>query len=191
MAGQLVRSIPDCNADLDEFLREIQRTVQWCSSRANRASPQACLRTPDLLPQPLLPPNRFDLIDSIATERRHKLERTKEVALSASPPGHDILQGGRLLAFFPDETLSDGAAEASSQGYFDWANVPPWDTWVGMFSDENPHNRFDREYVIAWVAPMFVELVDAGLQVNPEECIQWLKDTETSMAQRLQGLRQP
>src|SRR5262249_9402333 len=35
-----------------------------------------------------------------------------------------------LLAYFPDENLSDGAAAVASDGYFDYDNIPPWDTWV-------------------------------------------------------------
>jgi hypothetical protein len=28
--------------------------------------------------------------------------------------------------------------------------------------------------LIAWVPPQFIDLADAGVRVNPEECVRWL-----------------
>lgn len=43
------------------------------------------------------------------------------------------------MTYFPDENTSDGGAETITQGYFDGDNVPPWDTWVGMFDGGPGH----------------------------------------------------
>jgi len=71
--------------------------------------------------------------------------------------------GGRLLLFVPSETLMDGAAKYSSNGFFDVNNVPPWDIWVA----------FSEQTLVSWVPPMLLELAQKGIDVNPEGCIRW------------------
>jgi hypothetical protein len=45
---------------------------------------------------------------------------------SVSPDDCD-LHRGRILLFYPDETLTDGAARKSSTGFFDSWNLHRWD----------------------------------------------------------------
>jgi hypothetical protein len=78
--------------------------------------------------------------------------------------------GGRLLLFAPQDNLSDGAAEYASMGFFDLDNVPPWDTWIAMFG----------KYLVSWVPPQLIRLVQEGLDVNPEQCILWADDPSVS-----------
>jgi hypothetical protein len=92
---------------------------------------------------------------------------------------------GRLLLYFPNADLCDGAAEAESQGFFDVYNTPPWDTWVAFVSEPHGTNVNYSEYLIAWVPPVFVERATAGILVNPEECIRWLDESGVSFAQLL------
>jgi hypothetical protein len=77
------------------------------------------------------------------------------------------LTQGRILLYAPDENLFDGAAKYSSKGFFDVNNVPPWDTWVCYFDI----------YLLSWVPPVLEELASAGIEVNPEQCIQWATPT--------------
>jgi hypothetical protein len=86
---------------------------------------------------------------------------------------------GRLLVYFPDLNLSDGAAEQASGGFFDADNAPPWDTWLSFVDDGEGSGLDTRFYLIAWVPAAFVELAQAGIDVNPEQCIEWLYDTST------------
>jgi hypothetical protein len=60
------------------------------------------------------------------------LERSRRLRASGRRNLSSItdLCGGRLVAYFPDDNLFDGAAEAESQGFFDVDNIPPYDTWV-------------------------------------------------------------
>lgn len=90
-----------------------------------------------------------------------------------------------MLIFFPDRTLSDGAAEAETRGYFDADNVPPWDTWVGVFEEHVNGEREKKVYLVTWVPPIFVESVSRAIDVNPEGCIQWLEDSDTEMGRNL------
>lgn len=87
---------------------------------------------------------------------------------------------GRLLAFDPHGSLSDGAANVATDGFFDDDNVPPWDLWLTSIELEvgasNDVWRPFRAYVICWIPMEVVGVAQLGIDVNPEECILWLKD---------------
>jgi hypothetical protein len=85
---------------------------------------------------------------------------------------------GRLLGFEPDETLSDGAAEAASGGFFDSRNTPPWDVWLDYVVDSK-----GTGCLISWVPEEWVEAVSKGIESNPEECIFWLPELEALVLQ--------
>ena len=72
---------------------------------------------------------------------------------------------GQLLVYFPHENLADGAADFSSNGFFDCDNVPPWDLWVS----------FSEGALISWVPIGLIEAAQMGIDANPEQCIQWLR----------------
>jgi hypothetical protein len=69
------------------------------------------------------------------------------------------------LEYVPDENLFDGAARYSSKGFFDVDNVLAWDTWVYFF----------QGHLISWVPSQLVELVNDGVDANPEGCIFWVE----------------
>jgi hypothetical protein len=71
---------------------------------------------------------------------------------------------GRLLVYCPNESVSDGASEHTTRGFFDVDDVPPWDTWVA----------YSGSALLSWVPAQLVDLVEKGIDVNPVQCIQWL-----------------
>jgi hypothetical protein len=73
------------------------------------------------------------------------------------------LKDGRLLAYAPDESLADGAANFATYGFFDDDNVPPWDTWVVFLGG----------ILISWVPGSLVKLVQQGLDAHAEGCIRF------------------
>ena len=87
-----------------------------------------------------------------------------------------LVSASRFLVWFPDQTLSDGAAHLETNGYFDADNQPPWDAWLGWISAPTIRNVSLRNMLVAWVPGDLVKLVSAGVDVNPEECLQWLGD---------------
>jgi len=77
-------------------------------------------------------------------------ERHIPLLLPAKP-----LSGGRLLAFSPENTLSDGAANSNTKGFFDDDNILPWDTWVWYVTND-PISNFEwwrgcDSYLLSWV----------------------------------------
>lgn len=91
--------------------------------------------------------------------------RRSQLTAAKSAETGDSNIGGRLLLYTPSENLACGAAEASSNGFFDVNNVPPWDIWVD----------FSEGTLVSWIPPALLDVAQMGIYVNPEECIRWAK----------------
>ena len=106
------------------------------------------------------------------------------------------LCGGRLLAYFPDESLAGGVAQMESEGFFDADNIPPYDTWVWMVRNvrafdyrDGGQGELEANYLVAWVPPDFVAVASAGVDANPQECILWLDTLDDEFVQSLKRLK--
>lgn len=102
-------------------------------------------------------PAQVVIVEAVVSKRAEELRKSGHYpsAIDTGP------NGGKLLLYAPDENLFDGAAEYSSKGLFDVDNIPPWDTWVCFFG----------EYIVSWVPPQLLDLANAGINVNPEQCV--------------------
>jgi hypothetical protein len=145
--------------------------MAWCRTHLDAGAPGVSLRPPSFRPR-VLEPDYFATVRSVCITRAHEAH---------APPADRDLHGGRLLLYFPDAELADGAAEAESRGFFDVNNAPPHATWVGMFRDEAPADDAYAVYLLAWVPSALLELVDRGVVVNPEECIAWLDSRDVGL----------
>jgi len=77
---------------------------------------------------------------------------------------------GALLASAPSETDLCSVADPESDGFFDWCDIPPWDTWVVYLPDEElPHVPWRADVLICWVPEHLIELVHAGIEVIPTQ----------------------
>jgi hypothetical protein len=164
----IVRGVPDVSASTQPFLDSVAMTEAWCGPRADPANPRGCLRTPDLAPRRL----EADYFAAAGTVLRNREFRTGRWF------GGPRADAGRLMVYFPDADLCDGAAELETDGWFDGYNIPPWDTWAGFFQDGRSATDAYARYLVAWVPPAFVEIARRGIEVNPEQCIAWLDDTD-------------
>lgn len=185
--SRLLYDVPDGAWGQDVLLKVLAETIRWCGPKARPEAAATCLRTNDFHPRVMVDENRFKMMERVIDERSHALRRMP--APPEPPRTEGLLQGGRLLVYFPDDNTCDGAAELATGGYFDVDNVPPWDTWVGMFREDPESPTQSEDYLIAWVPPVFVEAVAQGIWVNADFCVQWLEDSSTLMAKRLKDLR--
>ncbi len=154
----------------DVFLQRLTETIDWCAPRASLSDPKHCLRTPELAPEPLAG-GRKAVLHSVACSRHIALRWPK-------PRMAKSLAGGRLLGYEPDRNLSDCAAKGVSEGFFDCLNVPPWDTWVAYI-----HETGGEDYLVAWIPPAVLTLAAEGISVNPEDCIWWVDESQTSLGE--------
>jgi hypothetical protein len=93
-------------------------------------------------------------------QQRSELLRATNVRL---PEIDAIYPKGKLLIYFPMETVTDGAAEASSHRFFDGEDAPPWDTWFW----------YSKGAILCWVDGSMTSAAQAGIDANPVDCIQW------------------
>jgi hypothetical protein len=125
------------------------------------------LRSPVLDPGcTCFPSGRFQqlsVVDQLSTRRAEQLRLEHRYPVDPPLSFHD----GKFLLYAPNENLFDGAAQYSSKGFFNVDNVPPWDTWVCFFG----------EYLVSWVPPQLLELANAGVEANPEQCILWAPES--------------
>src|SRR5215470_12771367 len=148
--------------DLALFKRQLAETIAWCNRQDLGQYGYHSLRTV-ITPsaewiRSIFDNDREPYIQRLFEERR-KLLHSQNIPFL--PIGSD-LEGGRLLAFFPDWSLFDGAAQAGSGQFFDHDNFPPWDTWVYYGSEKwpsgNPAKQTgDMNYLLSWVPPQLIK----------------------------------
>jgi uncharacterized protein (TIGR02996 family) len=182
---------------LSLFRWRLAQAVAWCRDRDVRS-----LRTLALKPAVLWgwertasAPTVWRSLSAAEGQTAVNALANRRAELLAGEVGHAWasrggLAGGRLLLFDPEGTLSDEAAEANSEGYFDANNIPAWDAWV-WYAEEPAARQGDwtmwSSYLVAWVPPRLVELADGGIRVNPEQCIEWASEVDTSLTRRLRA----
>lgn len=168
------------------FAARLAETIAWCAPRAQHSAARHGLRSARLGPAELSTDGARN-VEEVARKRAQCLEGRPEPV-----ERYEDLRGGRLLVYFPDANLADGAAEVESDGFFDADNVPPWDTWVAFGTDPRSRDISYRSYVIAWVPAELVERANRGIEANPEVCICWLEDAQIGARDELRHLlRQP
>lgn len=173
----LTNAIPLKPAELSPLVaRALVETSAWCSLKKTLSHD---LRSPEIDPSTSLEfrdwsaaqesihawgqakQENYRLAVLQLTQRRSDLLRERNVSISN---GYKKIQvAGRLLLYFPRETVSDGAAEESSRKFFDIEDAPPWDTW---FWNSNGT-------ILSWVPEDFISRSQAGIDANPVDCIHW------------------
>jgi len=126
----------------------------------------------------LLPTSRLGAVDDVRQSRRRHLYGRR----GALTDLETAIAGGRLIAYSPDLNLACGTSEVETKGYLDVDNTPPWDTWVALL--DAPKAKHWESSLIAWVPPVFVPLVQAGINVIPEGCVLWLEDCPSSLQRK-------
>jgi hypothetical protein len=150
--------------------REITDTKQWQKAMAllkqiqdSLGAMDRNLRSPELKPSFGLDEFGDDALWAQAVAQ--VVAQRSQLTAGTSAEKRDMNIGGRFLLYSPSENLACGAAEASSNGFFDVNNVPPWDIWVD----------FSEGTLVTWVPPALLDVAQMGISANPEECIRWAK----------------
>jgi hypothetical protein len=158
------------NKDASSALAE---TAVWCSRKPSQTNK---FRSPTLDPSALLEVPALEQIGIAAfvDAKRHSYQRAtesikrrrSELLRSACIPMASSATAemkGRLLLYDPMETVSDGAAAASSSDFFDVEDAPPWDTWFWYAGGT----------IFCWVPELLVSKAQDGIDANPVDCIRW------------------
>lgn len=177
-AERVLRELTRGRGQIEDITAGVQQAASWCARFLDLDDVARSLRPPRIAPHPLYA-NRWDALDDVARKRSWDLR--KHGVASVERPS------GRLLVYFPDADLADGAAEIESRGFFDEHNAPPWGTWIGVFDDGAGDPSFDT-YSLAWVPDSLVDLANQGIEVNPETCIAWLRNSNVRVREVIEHL---
>ena len=77
---------------------------------------------------------------------------------------------GKILVVDIDYVINDGISEYETEGFIDYNDCPPIDTWFYLEADNN------RRVLFAWIPQKFVPLVQHGWEVNMLEIFLWYED---------------
>jgi len=105
-------------------------------------------------------------------------ERSKLLNEKAAQRKDRVQRGGKLLLYYPEDSLFDGAAELASGGFFTANNEPPWNTWLfyGVIDLGLPGEA--EGYLLSWVPEEYVRIAQRGIDVNPEGCLEWVNESK-------------
>ena len=165
----------------------LKQTIAWCQARADATNPKQCLRSAELAPR-VLEGSYQQAVASVARSRIFELSHARE---SIGEPSVSSVNPEQLLAYFPNAELACGTAELETRGYFDVHNTPPWDTWIALFLDSAPDHDSYGVCLVSWVPSQFESQVDAGIEVNPEECIRRVGRCSESIQRQAHALLSP
>ena len=161
---------------LDSFRHSLAATTAWCAAVSDASDLSRCFRSPTLQP-PIDIGEHTDSIDLIQNAVQHVIDCRFTYFATAGTEDASGTSTGRLLAFYPRVTIFDGFAAIESDGFYDPANVPPWDTWVCFVDD----------FLISFVPRRFTVNAECGIITNAEECIVWLRDVDHPFVHELKN----
>lgn len=141
------------------------------------------------------------LVEAVVRARADVLRAENWYPLAAA----SHLNGGTLIAYYPMVGFDDGTPAFASDGFFDVADAPPFETWLGLASGDSgrqyspsgnwregalqQHEQwsgtYTDDYLIAYVPPDLIDLVSAGIKVNFIDGINWLHNLNTSFTRLL------
>lgn len=176
--------------NLESFKARLIQTIRWCESRVSPTHPADSLRTFPIAINDgfidMLHEERIELVHDLISKREQQLEIEKG---PSERPVQD-LGSGKLLLFYPDGSLFDGAAMFASAGFFDCDNVPAWDTWVYYGRDSSgTRENCDVNFLVSWIPHTLIKHINAGIDVNPESCIEWASKVDRAFTRSLRKSR--
>jgi hypothetical protein len=106
------------------------------------------------------------IVEAICLERRNALHEMWPSRNSA------VAKGRILLTTAVNESVVDGASCDASAGWFDGNDLPPWDTWIAyrILNNKAPASEYA---LVSLVPEAWESRVQAGIVVNPVDCIAW------------------
>jgi hypothetical protein len=139
----------------------INETIAWAVPRLDLADLRWSLRSSELRPdvdfyEPSNPGffNQSSYIRQVAKKR--------SALLASKTIDSDFY--GELLSVDYEITNHNEATELETDGFFDWADNPPWDLWIGEYNGQ----------LLVWIPPELHDVVERGNAVECMGMFQWV-----------------
>lgn len=140
--------------------QSLKDAMVWCIPRINLENPRWCLRSPELRPD-------ADFYASedpgFFNEPGHILQVVQRRSTLLNVQGESPPLSGRLLLADFEITNHNRATEFESNGFFDWADNPPWDLWLGIY----------QGHLLSWIPTEFVDTVERSFLVECMNMLSW------------------
>src|SRR5882724_7473208 len=118
---------------------QLELTSAWCVTRIDTGNPRTCLRSAELRPDLESLQLKDDdiwmcpqLVEEVSRKRQSHFSSS---AISQEPNLVDQSRG-RLLLVAQDYSNHNNLTSDLTGGFFDYNDVPPWDTWVALIEGD-------------------------------------------------------
>lgn len=164
--------------DIQLFKQRLAETIAYCAPRFSEENIEGSLRTL-LDPLPELSPFDPEPVKQFAEIVFRKRVEALEIDGISSPQIPSNFAGGLLLVSYISYSTCDGTSPIESAKFIDECEFPPCDTWI-YYGHENPIAKFkyDVFYLVAWIPPKMIDLVDMAIEVNAMQALQWVDNIE-------------
>ncbi len=147
-----------------KFATALRETIAWSTPRVDADNPRWCLRSEELRPPhddwEENNPGVFNCPEYI----QHVTTTRSRLLANHIPVSAPTDSAGQLLLVDYNITNHNEATEDESNGFFDWADNPPWDLWVCESDDK----------LICWIPAVFVDVVNRSMQVECMDMLHWV-----------------
>ncbi len=109
--------------------------------------------------------------------------RNRRTLFRISDAEQETNRAQSLLLFVPAWSLFDGAANPVSDGFIDDEYFPPWDTWLTMIPCSGGQGNGLLTWVPEWASP----LVNGAIQVDPANCLCWVRSEDDRLKEHEWG----
>jgi hypothetical protein len=132
--------------------------------------------------------------DFIQLRRRLLAARTNRLQILMDEVNQELNRPRSLFLTQWDWSLFDGAARAESNGFLDWADCPPWDTWIALVQATVTRARAKLgwrtdDYIVSWIPIWAEKLADDGCVVIPTNPCSWGGFTKKGFEKKEPGAR--
>lgn len=148
------------------FAAALRDTIAWSTPRIDVDNPRWSLRSSEL--RPLHDdwedgnPGLFNCREYI----QHVCTTRSQLVTDQRLDTYAIQHVGQLLLVDYNDTNHNEATEDESNGFFDWADNPPWDLWVCEIGDK----------LICWIPSEFISTVSDSIAVECMGMLEWVTD---------------
>ena len=112
----------------------------------------------------------LEAVVRVATKRHAALKAMSVPLLTLE----EALSRGKLVWTCPSDSTLDGGAEFFSQGLVDIWEVPAWDTWVALGSQEFSELKAYGNCIVSWIPESVYNLFYSGKAVGLEDNLDWV-----------------
>jgi hypothetical protein len=159
---------------MDELLQSVIEAATWID-KVNPQFEDNFYRSEELRPTGVVlnwkPGFQRQHFESVLRKRRQLLAQ-RGISLLRK---EELLDQGRLILTYPIDTIYDGMPGIESHGYFDYYELPPWDTWVDLTHSNSALIPYP-DYVVAWVPNAQLAGVLSGHRLSMMANVNWLHE---------------